>query len=253
MGKAKAVPVLSVLVLILSTGCRATMGTSTVDYAILEKVLTLEPGPSLRYTLAVPPSVSADRPCPLILALHYGGQVTPYYGKGYLTRMVLPALHELDAVMVAPDCPGEGWTDPASERAVLALLQAIQEDYPIDRRRLLITGYSMGATGTWHYVFRHRGLFSAAIAVSGMPPQGIILSDPGTPILAVHSRDDELFPLDAVRRFVRACESQGLPVELKVIAGLSHFHFDQFVPALREAVPWVKKHWEKGPAVKPRV
>jgi predicted esterase len=111
----------------------------------------------------------------------------------------------------------------------------------------------MGATGTWHYVSRHPGLFSAAIAVSGMPPKGIVLSDPRTPILAIHSRDDELFPLDAVRRFVRACESQGLPVELKVIAGLSHFHFDQFVPALREAVPWVKKQWEKGPAAKPPV
>jgi len=243
MGKAEIVPVQLILVLVLSTNC-ATMDSRPGDYAVYENALALESGASLRYTLAVPPTVSADQPCPLILALHYGGQVTPYYGKGFLTNLVLPALRDLDAVMIAPDCPGEGWTDPESERAVLALLQAVQKNYPIDHRRLLITGYSMGATGTWDFVFKHPRLFSAAIPVSGMPPKGIILDDPGTPILAIHSRDDELFPLEAVRKFIRACESQKLPVELKVVAGLSHYRFDQFVPALREAVLWVKRLWE---------
>lgn len=219
------------------------METGPQDYAVYEKTLALEPGAGLRYTLAVPPSFSADRPYPLILALHYGGQVTPYYGKGFLTNLVLPALRDLDAIMIAPDCPGEGWTDPVSERAVLALLQAIQQDYPIERRRLLITGYSMGATGTWHYVFSHQGFFSAAIPISGMPPKGIILADPGTPILAIHSRDDELFPLDAVRKFIRACEAQKIKVELRLVAGLSHYRFEQFVPALREAVPWIRRTW----------
>jgi predicted peptidase len=242
MGKAEIVPVQLILVLILSTNC-ATMETGPGDYMVYEKALTLDSGASLRYTLAVPPAVSADRPCPLILALHYGGQVTPYYGKGFLTNLVLPALRDLDAVMIAPDCPGEGWTDPASARAVLQLLQAVQKDYVIDRRRLLITGYSMGATGTWDFVFKHHRLFSAAVPISGMPPKGIILTDPGTSILAIHSRDDELFPLEAVRKFIRACESQKLPVELKVVAGLSHYRFDQFVPALKAAAPWVMNIW----------
>lgn len=252
MIKAAILPALSVFVLILGMAY-ATVEMNTLDYSVYEKVLTLESGESLRYTLAVPPAFSADRPYPLILALHYGGRVTPYYGKGFLTGLVLPALHDLGAIMIAPDCPGEGWTDPASERAVLALLQAVQKDYPIDRRRILITGYSMGATGTWHYVFKHPGLFSAAVPVSGMPPKGIILKDPGAHILAIHSRDDELFPFDAVRTFIRACESQGLPVELKVVAGLSHYRFDQFVPALREAVPWAKRLWEAEILVKPPV
>jgi predicted peptidase len=252
MRKAEILPALSIFVLIMGTGC-ATMETNPLDYQVYEKVLTLDPGAGLRYALAVPPSFSASQPCPLILALHYGGRVTPYYGKGFLTGLVLPALRDLGAIMIAPDCPGEGWTDPASERAVVALLQAVQKDYPIDRRRMLITGYSMGATGTWHYIFKHPGLFSAAVPISGMPPRGIVLKDPGAHILAIHSRHDELFPFDAVRTFIRACESQGLPVELKVVAGLSHYRFDQFVPALREAVPWVKRLWEAEILVKPPV
>jgi predicted peptidase len=229
------------------------MKTGSDNYTVFEKTLALDSGGGLRYTLAVPPALSADQPCPLILALHYGGQVTPYYGKGYLTGLVLPALRDLDAIMIAPDCPGEGWTDPASERAITALLQAVQQDYPINPRRLIITGYSMGATGTWDLVFKHPRLFAAAIPVSGMPPKGIVINDPGTPILAIHSRDDELFPLESVRKFIGACESQGIPVELRVVAGLSHYRFDQFVSALREAVPWVKKVWGAVTPVNPPV
>ena len=229
------------------------MKTYPDDYTVSEEAMTLDSARSLRYTMAVPPSLSADRPCPLILALHYGGQVTPYYGKGFLTGLVLPALRELNAVLVAPDCPGEGWTDPVSERAVMTLLKAIQNDYPIHPQRLIVTGYSMGAVGTWDLVFKHPKLFAGAIPISGMPPKGIIINDPGTPILDIHSRDDELFPLESVRKFIQACESRGLRVELRLVAGVSHYRFDQFVPALREAVPWVKKLWEIEAPIKPAV
>ena len=229
-----------ILTLFLTAGC-ATMNTLPHEYTVKEMTLTLESGRTLRYTLALPPSSSPGLSYPLVLALHYGGQVTPFYGKGYLTNLVLPALEDLNAVMVAPDCPGAGWTDPSSERAVMELLRALQNDYPIDRRRMIITGYSMGATGTWDYVFKHPSLFAAAIVIAGMPPRGIVLNDPGTPILVIHSRDDELFPLEGVRKFTRACESQGITVELKVVAGISHYQFARFTIALREAVGWLQK------------
>jgi predicted peptidase len=227
----------------LMGGCATVNTHPQEEYTVKEMTLKLESGADLRYTLALPLSFSPELSYPLVLALHYGGQVTPYYGKDYLTNLVLPALAELDAVMIAPDCPGDGWTDPLSDRAVMELLEAILSSYRVDSRKLIITGYSMGATGTWDLVFKHPRLFSAAIAVSGMPPREIVLKNPGTPILVIHSRDDELFPLESVRRFVQACESQEISTELRVVAGLSHYHFNLFVTALREAVPWIEKSW----------
>jgi len=221
-----------------------TMKTEPVAYVIQEKTMTLEAGMTLRYTLALPPSFSPDEPYPLILALHYGGKVIPYYGKPYLANLVLPALRELAAIMFAPDCPAEGWTDPLSEKAVLALLQKIQQDYSIDRQRLVITGYSLGAIGTWDFVLKHPRLFSAAIPVSGMPPKGIVITKVSTPFWVIHSFDDELFPLESVRKFVQFCEDQGLSVQLRPVAGINHYDFDRYVPALREVVPWVKSLWK---------
>lgn len=53
------------------------------------------------------------------VALHYGGKVTPFYSKGFMTSFVEPALEDLEAIIVAPGCPSKGWTNAASEAAVL--------------------------------------------------------------------------------------------------------------------------------------
>jgi predicted peptidase len=146
--------------------------------------------------------------------------------------------------MIAPDCPGKGWTDPLSEKAVLELIQRVQKDYAVDSGRLVITGYSLGAIGTWDLVFKHPQLFSAAIPVSGMPPKGIVVRSTGTGFWIIHSRNDELFPLESVRKFVQFCESQGLLVRFNPVAGPGHYEYDKYMLALREAVPWLKSLWK---------
>lgn len=40
------------------------------------------------------------------------------------------------------------------------------------------------------------------------------------------------------------CLEGGFAVEFHPVAGLSHYRYDGFMPALRKAVPWVKKVWE---------
>jgi len=246
MRMARKLSILTAFIYIgLSLAC-ATMKTVRTDYTVQERTLALGSGATLRYTLALPPSFSPEHSYPLILAFHYGGQVTPYYGKPYLMNLVLPALGELAAIMVAPDCPGAGWTDPQSEKAVLALLENIQKDFPIDPQRLLITGYSLGAVGTWDLVFKHPNMFSAAIPISGLPPKGIVIIKTVTPFWVIHSRDDELFAFASVRTFVQFCKSQGLVVELKPFLGLSHYDFTKFTLALQEAVPWLKGLWQRA-------
>lgn len=235
------------LFLIFAAAC-ATMNTAPGSYAVQEKTLALPSGATLRYTLARPPSFSSDRSRPLVVALHYGGRVTPYYGQPFLMNLVLPALGKLGAIMVAPDCPGEGWTDPRSEEAVLALIRQVEKDCAVDPRRILITGYSLGGIGTWHLALKYPNLFSAAIPIAGMPPQGIVVGPAGPGFYVIHSEADEIFPLEALRKFVRFCETQGLSVHFSPVAGLSHYKYDTFVPALKEAVPWLEGLWrEKAP------
>src|SRR5438094_767762 len=91
-------------------------------------------GATVHYGLAAPTGCSSDRPCPLLLALHPAG-VQRDYGSAFMRSVVLPGLSTLNAVMVAPDCPGRSWTDQDAEAAVLALVQHVLDTYSIDRRR----------------------------------------------------------------------------------------------------------------------
>ena len=56
-----------------------------------------------------------------------------------------------------------------------------------------MTGFSMGGAGTWHFASRFPERFSAAIPMAGRPP-----ADIGAwkmPVLAIHSRSDEVVPI----------------------------------------------------------
>ena len=165
-----------------------------------------EPEDSLpvRYTLSIPKGYEPDQPVPLVLALHYGGRVTPYYSKGFLLELVGPGLRGLEAIIVAPDCPSpDGWNNPESDKAVTALLQHLLEHYEIDRSRLLVTGYSMGGHGTWYMAAEHPDLFTAAIPMAGAPGHGTLEKMGDIPICVVHSSDDQVVPIQPARDAVK--------------------------------------------------
>ena len=75
------------------------------------------------FTLAVPAQPSRESPAPLVVSLHYGGPVTPYYGGALLENVVEPALRALGAVMIAPDCGQPAWAD--CEDAVLRVIEHV--------------------------------------------------------------------------------------------------------------------------------
>ena len=126
----------------------------------------LKPGPR-RYTIAVPENYSGTEALPLVLALHYGGHGAPYYGRFFLTEIVKLAFGDLDAIFVAPDCPTQDWLQPESEKFVFDLIDYVQTEFKIDPERILVTGFSLGGIGTWHFAGRFAERFTAAIVMAG--------------------------------------------------------------------------------------
>jgi predicted peptidase len=211
-----------------------------------ERVLTREGRSAVRYTLLIPSPYDPAQKYPLIVALHYAGQMTPFFGKGILLGLVQPALRELAAIVVAPDAPGKSWDEPESEAAVLDLMEHIQKRYPIDPRRIVLTGYSLGGRGTWYLASRHPELFSAALPLAGSPPRDLksraeALSK--IPLYLIHSRRDEIVPLGPTEDAVRLLRAAGARVELVVLSGVTHYETARFVEPLKAAVPWIRSVW----------
>ena len=131
---------------------------------------------------------------PLVLALHCGGTVTPYFSKPFLVNLVEPALRKLGAIIVAPDCTAGRWTEPQAETDVLVLLDHVRASWAIDPARTLITGFSMGGMGTWALAARHQSS-SPRRSSSREPQEGSAEVAWRIPLYLIHSRNDEVVPL----------------------------------------------------------
>ena len=217
---------------------------SQEDPVMLLKITELKSGLKLRYTLSLPRSLSPGESYPLVVALHYGGKVTPFYSKDFIMSFVKPALQDLKVIFVAPDCPAEGWTNAVSETAVLELILLLMEKYNIDSDRIVLMGYSMGGSGTWYMAARHPDLFSAAIPISAPADQSTTPIIQDVPLYVIHGGQDELFPLADVKLLCQKQKSGGAEIKLMIVEGVSHYQLARFIIPLKSSIPWIRKIWE---------
>jgi predicted peptidase len=202
--------------------------------------LALPDGESVHVALSVPASYEATKPVPLVLALHFGGDPDGA-GRAMLDILIRPAFRELGAIIVAPDSLEGGWSTPANERAVQALLVAVKRAYTIDVKRVVVTGFSMGGAGAWYWAQKYPSEFSAVVPVSGRPVES---SAPfRLPVFAVHSRADEVNPIGPTEQRIEQLKARGVNAQIVVVSGISHYETGRFASALRQAVPWLRAVW----------
>jgi pimeloyl-ACP methyl ester carboxylesterase len=200
------------------------------------------------YAIHVPVRRDPSRAARLVLALHYAvdrhrnGRASP--GRRFLMELALPGLRNLDAILVAPDCPGETWTTPATERALVELTRVLHARHGVTAARSAVVGYSLGGSGAWFMLARHPELFSASIPVASRPEGAWVDAITRGAVCAIQSRADEHVPFEAVGDAVRALRARGLPAELVAVDGLLHGDARSFADPLGRASRWLEGVWE---------
>lgn len=207
------------------------------------------------YGVLVPKTPAPAAGHPMIVALHFGTPegpgLSPYFGLGYVGQLVLPALQDLNAVIIAPDAPEAGWSHPGSEEAVLAVVADVKKRVAIDGQRTLVTGFSMGGAGAWFFAQTHPEVFRAAIPIAAAPraegddPATATVAPVKMPVYAIHSRADRTVPLDRVERGVKALQAQGGNVTLTLIDDIPHSMIPGFIEPLAAAMPWITQVWAR--------
>jgi predicted peptidase len=200
--------------------------------------------PAIHYAISIPDNYSPSTPVPLILALHFSVRGGPGAGAGRDVVQILigPALAELGAIIVAPDSVRGDWSSPENEKAVNALLDTVLANYAIDKRKVAVTGFSMGGAGSWHFAEKFPQRFSAAIPIAGRPPASA--SGWRLPVLAIHSRDDQVVPFAPTEARIAELRNAGVNAKLIALAGITHYQTYRFGDALRQAVPWLREVWK---------
>lgn len=208
---------------VLATSCSA-------ESHFLERKVTVN-GRAYGYRVWLPPHYTKLRRWPVILYLHGSGES----GDDNVRQMTtsLPALLARDpsryrAIVVIPQCAfAHEWYGEMEQQALAALDQSIKEFHG-DRRRVILTGVSMGGAGVWYFA-RHPQRFAAIVPVCGEivraandpfpidPPNDLMsilrTSDPyatlaarigSTPVWAFHGSEDRVISVEQSRQMVKA-------------------------------------------------
>jgi len=193
-----------------------------------------------RYHVYIPPTESGETHLPLLLFLHGAGErgsdldLVKLHG---LTNMLI-ALDPLPFIVISPQVPEESWWD---SEILDALLHHALDTYPVDRRRIYVTGLSMGGFGTWDLITKHPDWFAAAIPICGGGNRLLIHHAKHIPVWAFHGDADPVIPLELSEEMVHALEDAGGNAKLTVYEDTGH---DSWTATYRnpEIYEWLLKN-----------
>lgn len=210
---------------------------NNVSYEVLldifdPKSFTASDGTTLPYRIYVPYDYDPSKKYPVLTILHGAGErgddnekqlkngVSHLFSQGNADI--------LNAIVIAPQCPkGNQWVDtPWSNgsystksvaesnelKAVMELLDSVEDSFSTDTDRYYVAGLSMGGFGTWDLLMRHPERFAAGLAMCGGADPSMARKLKDMPIYTVHGDADPTVPVSGTREMVEALKNAGSTV-----------------------------------------
>lgn len=167
---------------------------------------------SLRYLLLKPLNYDPQKHYPLVVCLPYGGYQSPPADwlstdenrKKYPAFLLIPYRNEGTSWGGLPE---QANMIPQDE-LVYEALEAL-DDEGIDRKRIYVSGVSMGGYGSWHFICSRPGLFAAAIPVCGAGDPQLASKIVDVPVWAFHGAKDLGVPVSGSRDMIAAIKNAG--------------------------------------------
>jgi predicted peptidase len=188
---------------------------------------------TMNYLRFLPKSYSAKGAgVPLILFLHGSGERGTDLEK--VKAWGPPAIAEKDAdfpfMVVSPQlADGEAW----HALALKGLLDQVLAKYNVDRRRVYLTGLSLGGYGAWDLASRYPDYFAAVAPICGGGIARAVGSMRAIPTWVFHGKLDDAVPEAESARMVAALQEAGGDVRYTVLP--EGGHVDAWVHAYDKA------------------
>lgn len=226
--------------------------SARVETGFLDRTVSVA-GKSYRYQVYVPADFRSQKTWPVILFLHGSGERGT---DGLLqTQVGLPSAIRQNSsrfpfIVVIPQCsPNLTWSSPDMRSLTLQALDRTMKEFHGDRRRIYLSGLSMGGFGTWELALAQPGRFAALVPIcSGVRP----LSDwpdlrvdiPGdpknsdpyaevarrigkTPVWMFHGDADDAVPVEESRHMAAALKASGADFKYTEYPGVGHNSWDK--------------------------
>lgn len=212
---------------------------------------------TLPYRILFPQGYNHDLRYPLVLVLHGAGErgndnnLQLLHGSSLFSNTHNQKMHP--AIVVFPQCAAQQYwssvqvmqqTRPydldfdyrrpptAPLQAVMKLLQQLCNVEAVDRRRIYVTGLSMGGMGTFELVHRLPRVFAAALPIcGGGDAVRYTRRAQKVPFWIFHGSTDAVVDVNESRRMQAQLQAKGFPVRYTEYAGVGH---NSWAPAFAE-------------------
>jgi predicted peptidase len=177
------------------------------------KFIFRKPKGNLPYALHIPSGQPPKGGWPLILFLHGSGE-RGSDGKKQTTVGLGPAIQanptDWPAIVLMPQCPkGEQWYRGILEDTY-ALLGQIEKEFATNRKRIYLTGLSMGGYGSWNLGCMYPRHFAAIAPICGTADPFAVWQRLGqVPVWNFHGSADEVVPASFSRVLADALVKAG--------------------------------------------
>ena len=188
-------------------------------------------GKTLGYTVFLPESFSKDTAYPLILSLHGAGE----RGNGAdelekatdigLGKYIKLGQMRVNAIVFCPQCPKDRvWNQLIFDTRELLL--KIADEYGADKKKISVTGMSMGGFGTWEMGMQFPELFSALAPICGGGMSWRTPALKGKPIWAFHGDADNVVAISNSMDMVNGARKNGADVKFTIFNNVMHNSWD---------------------------
>lgn len=183
------------------------------EHGFLDRVYKDADGKEAKYAVFIPHDYKGDKPYPLIVLLHGGGE-SGTDGKLPIRAYLGPAIKKQQEtfpfIVVWPQSQKGTWkADSEDGKRALAILTQVQKDFDVDPKRLIVAGGSMGGSGTWSFALHHPDKWAAIVPICGIgdPKQADKIKR--IPCWCFHGALDKSVNVEHSRKMIEALKAAG--------------------------------------------
>ncbi len=183
-----------------------------------------------KYTVYVPEGYDGKRAMPAVLFLHGSGERGDDGVQGAQVGLgAAIALHPKDFPLIAvfPQARKTWAADSDDAKAALAALDDVLASYKVDRKRVVLTGLSMGGAGAWEIAAAHPDRFAAVVPVCGRGKPEAAASLKDHPLWTFVGDADADRTVQNTREMVSALRALGAKPKLTEYRGIGHNSWDR--------------------------
>lgn len=226
------------IVVTLILGCQSIKAQQGLAYT---KDVYVTSKDSLPYRLLYPLNYNKNKKYPIVVFLHGSGQrgndnesqligvpkhLTDTVGRiKYPCFILVPQCSKKDVWVKFPNFPSSlETTRIATPSAALTLekLDLLIKNLPIDRKRVYVTGYSMGGEGAFDFLTHRPDLFAAAVPICSVSDTAKAKLISKIPIWAFHGDQDEVNNVKYSRLMIAALEKHNGNPKYTEYHGVKH-------------------------------